>query len=318
MAKYTFLDFAEDVLRNAENPMIFQDIWEQGKDETYAKKLTVRGKTPWATIGARLFVDVRDNPNSRFVKVGRNPARFFLKSRQEGLPKDIAQSLEKLELKAQKEVVGFSERDLHPLVSYFAYTNPNFNKGKAIYTKTIFHEKSKKAGFNEWVHPDIVGFYIPIEDWNTKLLELNTISDSNSIRLFSFELKRRIDRSNYREYFFQAVSNSSWANEGYLVAAEIRQDNDLLDELERLSTAFGIGIVQLDLSDIDASTVLYPAKPRTELDWNLMNKLCDQNPDFEKFVDDITKDYKVRTIHGEQFDKIIEDPDEYISAITKK
>jgi hypothetical protein len=318
VAKYTFLDLAEDVLKNAENPMIFQDIWDQGKDEPFVRKLTVRGKTPWATIGARLFVDVRDNPQSRFVKVGRNPARFFLKSRQAELPSDIAQSLERLETNAKKDMAGFSERELHPLVSYFAYTNPNFNKGKAIYTKTIFHEKSKKAGFNEWVHPDIVGFYIPIEDWNNKLLELNTISDSNSIRLFSFELKKRIDRSNYREYFFQAVSNSSWANEGYLVAADIRQDNDLLDELERLSTAFGIGIVQLDLSDIDASKVLYPARARTELDWNLMNKLCDQNPDFEKFVDDITKDYKVRTIHGEQFEKVLEDPDEYIEKITKK
>ena len=59
MAKYTFLDFAEDVLWNADNPMIFQDIWDQGKDQPFSNKLTVRGKTPWATIGARLFVDVR-------------------------------------------------------------------------------------------------------------------------------------------------------------------------------------------------------------------------------------------------------------------
>ena len=61
---------------------------------------------------------------------------------------------------------------------------------------------------------------------------------------------------NYREFFFQAVSNSSWANEGYLVAAEIIQDDELLSELECLSIAFGIGIIQLDITDIDALNIV--------------------------------------------------------------
>jgi len=76
------------------------------------------------------------------------------------------------------------------LLSYYAYSNADFNKGKEIYTKTILHEKSKRSGYNEWVHPDMVGFYIPIEDWNERLLELNNISDSNSIKIYSFELKK--------------------------------------------------------------------------------------------------------------------------------
>ena len=59
---------------------------------------------------------------------------------------------------------------------------------------------------------------------------------------------------NYRESFFQAVSNSSWANEGYLVAAEIIQDDELLSELECLSIAFGI--IQLDITDIDALNIV--------------------------------------------------------------
>ena len=61
---------------------------------------------------------------------------------------------------------------------------------------------------------------------------------------------------NYRESFFQAVSYSSWANEGYLVAAEIIQDDELLSELECLSIAFGIGIIQLDITDIDALNIV--------------------------------------------------------------
>ena len=79
---------------------------------------------------------------------------------------------------------------MHPLLTYFAYTNNDFNKGKAIYTKTIYHEKSKKNGLNEWIHPDIVGFYIPIDEWNNTLIEFNKVSASNSIKLYSFELKK--------------------------------------------------------------------------------------------------------------------------------
>lgn len=317
--KYTILDYAEDVLKDAKSPLLYQEIWQAGVDKPFSSKLNLKGKTPWATLGARLFVDVRDNAETKFAKIGKNPARFFLASRTSEI-KDLKTTIDKLENEPViiKTKDTYSEREMHPLLAYYAYTNTDYNKGKAIYTKTIMHEKSKKQGYNEWVHPDMVGFYIPIDDWNDKLLELNDISDSNSIKLFSFELKKRIDKSNYREYFFQAVSNSSWSNEGYLVAAEIKEDDDLYSELERLSGSFGIGIIRLDIEDIDSSRVVFPAKQKTTLDWELMNKLCEQNPDFERFIDDITKDFKVKTIHKNQYDKILEDPTEYIEKLMGK
>jgi uncharacterized protein len=317
--KYTILDFAFDVLQEAKYPLLYQEIWEAGKDKAYTTKLNLKGKTPWATLGARLFVDVRDNPETRFTKVGKNPAKFFLKSRESEIDK-LKLAITRLEenFGIPKKKDSFTERELHPLLAYYAYTNNEFNKGRAIYTKTIYHEKSKKNGYSEWVHPDIVGFYIPIDDWNEKLLELNDISDSNSIKLYSFELKKKIDKANYREYFFQAVSNSSWSNEGYLVAAEIKEDDDLYSELERLSGSFGIGIIKLDIEDIDSSHIVFPAKQRQNLDWQLMNKLCEENPDFEHFIDDITKDFKVKTIHKNQYDKMPEDPNEYIESIQNK
>ena len=75
-----------------------------------------------------------------------------------------------------------------------------------------------------------------------------------------------LDKSNYREAYFQAVSNSSWAHDGYLVAAEVLQDDDFLGELERLASSFGVGIINLDLSDINSSVVLYPARGKDFLD----------------------------------------------------
>jgi hypothetical protein len=318
---YSLLDFAEDVLKTSDKPLQYNEIWETGKTKDFFIKLQLKGKTPWQSLGALIFVDVRDNENSRFLKIGKNPARFFLKSREQELTSDIITNLQKEEIKSEHteiKKIGFDERDLHPVLSYFAYTNIDFNKSKAIFTRTIYHENSKKGiGLNQWIHPDIVGFYIPIEEWNETIFKLSKNLNSNTIKFYSFELKKRIDKSNYREYFFQAVSNSSWANEGYLVASDIKQDDDLISELERLSMSFGIGIIQLDLEDIDSSKVIYPARYKENLDWELMNKLCDQNPDFEKFLENVKIDYEGGKIHKHEYDKIM-DIDEVEDYIKKK
>ena len=133
-----------------------------------------------------------------------------------------------------------------------------------------------------------------------------------------YEVKKEINRSNYREYFFQAVSNSSWSNEGYLVGAKIEQRDDLLAELERLSNAFGIGIVSLDLDDIDSSEILFPAQERSTLDWELMNKLCSQNIDFLSFIDNVRIDFESNKIHASEYDKILTEPEIYIEKMKQK
>src|SRR3990172_4920715 len=163
----------------------------------------------------------------------------------------------------------------------------------------------------------MVGFYLPIEDWRPEVIEFNRLLDNNSIRLFSFEVKKFLNKANYRESYFQAVSNSSWAHEGYLVASDILQDDDFLAELERLAASFGIGIVHLDLTDIDSSSVLYPARIKGTLDWETINKLCDQNPDFQKFVEDVKIDFESKRIHRSEYDDIIKDPAQYITEKLK-
>lgn len=308
----TFKDYAREVLESSKLPLTPQEIWDQGLKQGLDKKLNSNGATPWNTIGAQLYVDTRDNEKSSFIKIGKRPTRFYLKSKEYTLPDNIIETIEEIILKPQTKKSSFHERELHPLLAYFTNANPLFNRGRNIYTKTIFHEKSKKKGLNEWLHPDMVGFYLPIEDWNTELLDFNKITDNNSLKLFSFELKIKLDKSNYRESFFQAVSNSTWAHEGYLVASIIPNDDDLLSELERLSMSFGIGIIKLNLDDIDSSSVLYHAKKRENLDWETMNKLSDKNPDFMKFLQDIKIDFESKRIHNNEYDKIIDDPSKYI------
>jgi hypothetical protein len=53
--KYTFLDFAEDLLKGVPKPLTFQELWAIGKDSEFISKLPITGKTPWQTLGARVF-----------------------------------------------------------------------------------------------------------------------------------------------------------------------------------------------------------------------------------------------------------------------
>ena len=126
------------------------------------------------------------------------------------------------------------------------------------------------------------------------------------------EMKKSLTKANYREAYFQAVSNSSWAHEGYLVAAEILQDDEFLAELERLASSFGIGIIHLDPTDIDSSSILYPARGRDALDWETINKLCEQNTDFEKFLQDVKIDFESKRIHRSEFDEVVKDIRKYV------
>ena len=312
MAVYSYLDLAYDVLKDTAKPLIYQEIWEIGKAKGLGTKINTFGKTPWRSLGAQLYVEVRDNEDSRFIKVGKRPARFFLKEREAELSPDAITKIEKEETKEKEKITEYNERDLHPLLTYYASANPSFNRGRSIFTKTIHHEKSQRSGYNEWIHPDMVGFYVPLEDWRPDVIAFNRISDNNILRLFSFELKRSLTKANYREAYFQAVSNSSWAHEGYLVAAEVLQDDEFLAELERLASSFGIGIIHLDPRDINSSSILYPARSRAVLDWETINKLCEQNTDFEKFLQDVKIDLESKRIHKAEFDEVLKDIHKYI------
>lgn len=303
----SFLDLAREVLLTSSTPLTYQEIWELGEKMGLVQRLRTSGKTPWQSLGARLYVEVRDNPDSTFIIASRRPARFFLKSMQAQLGPEIVPNIEKAERTRVEAATRFKEKDLHPILTWFAYSNPAFNRGRSIYTKTIRHEKSLRSGFNEWMHPDMVGFYLPLEDWRPDVIEFNRILDHNSLKLFSFEIKKSLNKANYREAYFQAVSNSSWAHEGYLVAPYVLQDDEFLAELDRLASSFGIGVIQLNLDDIDGSLVLYPARTRTFLDWEMVNKLCEQNADFARFIQDVRIDFESKRVHKSEYDSILED-----------
>lgn len=128
-------------------------------------------------------------------------------------------------------------------------------------------------------------------------------------------MKIALSFSNLRQSFFQAVSNASWANEGYLVCMKMDEDPDFKNELQRLSNAFGIGVIRLNTLSINESEVIFPAEYKKAIDWDTVNRLSEESPDFRKFISDLTEDIKLSKIKS-NYDEVLSDDkmDAYIQA----
>lgn len=291
----TFLQLAEKVLQEERRPLTPDEIWQIAQEKGYDKLVETRGKTPWRTLGAQLYVCVRDKPDGPFIAVDARPKRFFLRS-LEGTPE--VQATEG-QLPVSEEKPAFLEKDLHPFLTYYGYYYLQ------AFLKTIHHSKSGKKEFGEWTHPDMVGCHYPFGDWIEEVIEVSSLMGNTALTLFSFEIKRELSFANLREAFFQAVSNSSWAHQGYLVAAEIDSNTEFRTELERLSASFGIGVIRIDIEDPDATEILYPARHKPSVDWETVNKLASLSPDFRAFLKRIKTDLMSKEVYREWYDKIL-------------
>ena len=116
-----------------------------------------------------------------------------------------------------------------------------------LYCLRIRESRSRNCrgvGGNKWLHPDIVALQPLNRDWDSLVHKCLKNSGSSKGRLWSFEVKKELTASNVRECFFQAVSNSSWANEGYLVTTSIASAGKVELELRILSALHGIGVME--------------------------------------------------------------------------
>lgn len=168
----------------------------------------------------------------------------------------------------------YMERDLYPMLSEYLWREFD------IYSKRIDEKRSRNshgAGGNRWLFPDLIGLEDLSRDWHGEIKGVVQAMAGCKSRLWSFEVKKFINRSNVREAYFQAVSNSSWANYGYLVAAQIQGAEK---ELRMLAGLHGIGVIKLDVESPVDSEIMIPAKERPEIDWNSANRLAEENSDF--------------------------------------
>lgn len=291
-------EMAEKIIMDSQKPLSPVEIWEIAEPQGYKEKLNLKGRTIPSTIGAQIYTDIKDNQDTKFIKIKTKPTRFYLKDLPQNYDINILDS--QSAQKTVQKVKLYSERDLHPLLSYYVYT---YN---SIYTKTIFHENSKKRTFAQWQHPDIVGVFYPMEQWESDVFDVVNYTGNQPVKIFSYEVKKSLDFNNLRESYFQAVSNSSWANEGYLVASEIDRSDEFMSEIRRLSNSFGIGLILLDINNPDDSEILLEARQKDILDIEMMNKISQINPNFKEFLMRIKTDLNSKEIRKEKFDKIFE------------
>ncbi len=290
----TYIEIGKKVLEQAEKPLSVKEIFEKACEMGLDKERNGEKILPHS-LGSALGQDKK-----QFYVINREeePFRYWLKSREREFPPQKTPDAkeeddEQIECSgtAKKQKTSFNERDLHPLLVKFLDTDPNFK----LLCKTIRHENCKKSkgGECKWNYPDIVGVYFPYNKYfpyngyKEETLKFLHHTGQKRHKLFSFELKVKINFSNLKESYFQAVSNSTWANEGYLVVFEEIEDK-VLGELRRLNQSFGIGVIKLE-SEISNSKILLPAKER-EIDIPTLNMLIEQSPeDFKPFMERINK-----------------------------
>lgn len=176
-----------------------------------------------------------------------------------------------------------SEHDLYPMLSTYLEAEHGVVSGRIDEKRS-----SNKAGSgaNEWLHPDLVGMEDLSCDWTRELRDCARELAARRARLWSFEVKLLINRSNVRKSYFQAVSNSSWAHFGYLVAEKFEGDGTM-KELTMLAAAHGIGVIQLDSTAPTESQVMIPARERPDVDWDMCNRLAEENTDFVAYIERI-------------------------------
>jgi len=303
--KITFKKLAKLVLENVKQPLTPLEIWETAETLGLSDKIGTMGKTPWLSISAQIYVDIRDDPNSIFYKYSSRPGKFFLaRFKKDFKPEEVP-----LEEDSKERIkTKYNERDLHPLLVKFVDSSLDFN----AHVKTIYHEMAKRdqKGLNKWIYPDLVGVHLPFNDFDVSTLQVQKELYWTAVRFFSFEMKKELNIGTLRKCYFQAVSNSSWANEGYLVALKIKdEDGSLMSELRRMNNAFGIGIIKLNAENINESEILIPAK-KQELDWDTIEILLKKNDNFKEFLKIVKGDITLgRIANKNNYDFVIKDED---------
>ncbi|MDI2091371.1 COG2958 family protein [Commensalibacter oyaizuii] len=229
------------------------------------------------------LIETQDQPRPRKYWFNHNADNEPSYTQDQILEQEI--DIEEVDSKSESEIK--SEQDLYPLLIQYL-------RNSDLYSMRLNEKRSKnnhgKHG-NRWLHPDIVAMQ-PIPDkWHTLVQTCVQAGGGDMIHLWSFEVKKTITRSTVREYFFQTVSNSGWANYGYLVCVKI-EEGGTEEELRMLSSLHGIGVIRLDIENPSESEILIPAQFKIQPDWQSINRLVEENKDMEIFMTRVASYYR--------------------------
>ncbi|GAA9694456.1 hypothetical protein VN0002_04730 [Helicobacter pylori] len=208
----TYIELGKKVLEQAGKPLSVKEIFEKACEMGLDKECN-DGKILSHSLGSQLGEHNIKEEYKQFYVARKEGKTFFywLKSREREFPpqetsnaKDDEQS--ECSGTAKKQKNSFHERDLHPLLVKFLNRDPNFK----LLCKTIYHEPCKKGkkGKDRWNYPDIVGVYFPYNKYfpyngyKEETLKFLHHTGQKRHKIFSFELKIRINFSNLKEKLF--------------------------------------------------------------------------------------------------------------------
>lgn len=221
-------------------------------------------------------IATQDKPRPRLYYWDANPQQSAK------IISELDNDAETPELDLPLLTLSYSEQELYPLLIEFLH------KEHGLYCQRIDEKTSKNShgnGGNHWLHPDVVALEPLDQHWDAVVKDCVRYGNDSSVRLWSFEVKKQLTKGNVRQCFFQAVSNSTWASFGYLVATGL--SNDVEPELQMLASLHGIGVLLLNTESLFDSQILIPARERTNIDWQSVNRIVSENTDFQRFVEQV-------------------------------
>ena len=280
--------YPQDYLEKRNNPRFSTDA------ELINQIVAEIGAHKNAILKAEPLIQLQDKPRPRLYWYDPNIISASLKIDTQNEPADFDDQQEVISTLTTKI---FSEYDLYPvLIEYLS-------KELQLFSLRIDEKKSSNnrgQNGNQWLHPDIVAMQPIDKKWHELIRTCVKHGSGQNVRLWSFEVKKELTGSNIRSSFFQAVSNSSWANEGYLVATSI-STNEVEEELRMLSALHGIGVILLNPENPTESEILLPARRRSEVDWQSINRILTENLDFKNFIELVSIYYQTGRIRSQDW-----------------
>ena len=261
-----YVQLALEVLKGKSESLSSDEIISSAKSKNLFKKFRIEESTPAHVIESHLQSYLNSNGKSPYTYIEGKPLRFldFKNLPKAGDPEDDGDN---------PDIFEGKEIDYHRLLTYFAY----HNLGECFTRSTHFGGGAPGAkGLNFHLFPDLIGCSF-LAKWqnDVEARRLASLNGGASIRLFSFEVKRELNKGSLRETSFEALANSNWANVTYIASPlddELLEDLDFKRSCYQINQDYGLGFIHLNPTKPSHSKLLFQAKTK-EIDYSSLGRL---------------------------------------------
>ena len=279
----------------------------KGTDLIGLAKAKLRQEYSDATLRYHFTIMCSD-PGSPIAKVEQGQGYYLRRHSGSGAAPSMTQARLNMFTETDSEVLGRAGVRLQKLRAVIARDAATAGRFPFLFESSFASGASLD---NVWKCPDAVELDWESGEFAGEALNLDAaemdLKRSLGVppcTLSGVKFKLEINTHTWREDFYQALSATRWAHTGELVIAAAIEDAQLADELRRLGTAHGLGIVTcgLDLEMLDdlrpawqipemtarefdalqqrfVRQRLTTAQPRP-LDWRVVRQLRSENPEF--------------------------------------